>query len=60
MALLVFSIGGVADAAAQLVADSVAHGHTGHWGALLRAGALLTGAVSSAGIVFYGGLSERI
>jgi hypothetical protein len=27
---------------------------------LLRAGALLTGAVSSAGIVFYGGLSERI
>ncbi len=60
MALLVFSIGGVADAAAQLVADSVAHGHTGNWGTLLRAGALLTGAVSSAGIVFYGGLSERI
>jgi len=53
MALLVFSIGGVADAAAQLVADSVAHGHTGGWGTLLRAGALLTGAVSSAGIVFY-------
>jgi len=60
MALLVFSIGGVADAAAQLVADGVAHGQTGHWGTLLRAGALVTGAISSAGIVFYGGLSERI
>jgi hypothetical protein len=60
MALLVFFIGGVADAAAQLVADSVAHGRTGHWGTLLRAGALVTGAISSAGIVFYGGLSERI
>ncbi len=60
MALLVFSIGGVADAAAQLGAESVARGQGGSLGTVLRVGALLAGAVSSAGVVFYGGLSERI
>jgi hypothetical protein len=60
MAVLVFSVGGVADAAAQLGADAVARGHTGTWGTALHTGAFLAGAVSSAGVVFYGGLSERI
>jgi hypothetical protein len=60
MALLVFSIGGVADAAAQLGAESVARGQGGSLGTALRAGAILGGAVSSAGVVLYGGLSERI
>lgn len=60
MALVVFSLGGVADAAAQLGADAIARGHGGTWGALLQPGAFLAGAVSSAGVVFYGGLSERI
>ena len=60
MAVLVFSVGGVADAAAQLGADAVARGQTGSWGALLHTAAFLSGAVSSAGVVFYGGLTERI
>jgi hypothetical protein len=60
MAVVVFAVGGVADAATQVGAEAVARGHTGSWGTGLHAAAVLSGAVSSAGVVFYGGLTERI
>ena len=60
MAIVVFSIGGLADAAAQQGADSIAQSQDGSLGTALQAGALFAGVVSSAGVVFYGGLSERI